>query len=175
MSRMARMRWRSRGTGPRTTKKRLGARSARACPSHAPKKTRSGARSARACPSHTSQKPLRLIKVLSDLSLLCLLMSIDIKVFQTFSPHSQAASHPANPAHPGHPASDKKARREKTNTPRAPIHAGAVKNRAYHSTYSSSCLTSPNVFNARCAGDTGPRNRRVTNVSALPPNETSSI
>ena len=37
------------------------------------------------------------------------------------------------------------------------------------------CFTSPNVFNARCAGDTGPRNRRVTNVSGLPPNETSSI
>ena len=37
------------------------------------------------------------------------------------------------------------------------------------------CFTSPNVVNARCAGDTGPRNRRVTNVSGLPPNETSSI
>ena len=37
------------------------------------------------------------------------------------------------------------------------------------------CFTSPNVFNARCAGDTGPRNRRVINVSGLPPNETSSI
>ena len=37
------------------------------------------------------------------------------------------------------------------------------------------CFTSPNVVNARCAGDTGPRNRRVTNVAGLPPNETSSI
>ena len=37
------------------------------------------------------------------------------------------------------------------------------------------CFTSPNVFNARCAGETGPRNRRVINVSGLPPNETSSI
>ena len=37
------------------------------------------------------------------------------------------------------------------------------------------CFTSPNVVNARCAGDTGPRNRRVINVSGLPPNETSSI
>ena len=37
------------------------------------------------------------------------------------------------------------------------------------------CFTSPNVVNARCAGDTGPRNRRVINVSRLPPNETSSI
>ncbi len=37
------------------------------------------------------------------------------------------------------------------------------------------CFTSPNVFNARCAGETGPRNRRVINVSRLPPNETSSI
>ena len=37
------------------------------------------------------------------------------------------------------------------------------------------CFTSPNVVNARCAGETGPRNRRVTNVSGLPPNETSSI
>ena len=37
------------------------------------------------------------------------------------------------------------------------------------------CFTSPNVVNARCAGDTGPRNRRINNVSGLPPNETSSI
>ena len=37
------------------------------------------------------------------------------------------------------------------------------------------CFTSPNVVNARCAGETGPRNRRVTNVSRFPPNETSSI
>ena len=37
------------------------------------------------------------------------------------------------------------------------------------------CFTSPNVVNARCAGDTGPRNRRVINVSGFPPNETSSI
>ena len=29
------------------------------------------------------------IKVLTDLSLLCLLMSIDIKVFQTFAPHAR--------------------------------------------------------------------------------------
>ena len=59
---MDRMRKRSQETGPRTTKK-----------------TRLGPRSARACPSHASQKPLH-IKVLSDLSLLFLLMSIDIQV-----------------------------------------------------------------------------------------------
>ena len=47
-------------------------------------KKRLGTRSARACPSHASQKPLRLIKVLSDLCIVFLLMSIDIKVFQTF-------------------------------------------------------------------------------------------
>ena len=46
------------------------------------------ARSARACPSHASQKPLRLIKVLSDLVILFLLNSIDIKVFQTFASSS---------------------------------------------------------------------------------------
>ena len=39
----------------------------------------------------------------------------------------------------------------------------------------SRCLTSPNVVKARFAGETGPGNRRVRNVSGLPPNETSSI
>ena len=66
---------RLRGTGPRTTV----ARAARLLN-----------RSARACPSHASQKPLR-IKGLSDLVILFPAVSIDIKVFQTFSPHAQAA------------------------------------------------------------------------------------
>ena len=61
---MARMRERLRGTGPRTT----AARAARLLN-----------RSARACPSHASQQPL-CIKVLSDLCIVFLLMSIDIQV-----------------------------------------------------------------------------------------------
>ena len=73
MRRMNRMRKRSRGTGPRTTKK-----------------THPGLRSARACPSHASRQPLH-IKVLSDLFSLFLLISIDIKVFQTFGQSSRAA------------------------------------------------------------------------------------
>ena len=73
---MARMRERSRGTGPRTT---------------VPRSARLLNRSARACPSHASQPPLRLIKVLTDLVILFLLISIDIKVFQTFGQSSQAA------------------------------------------------------------------------------------
>ena len=73
MRRMARMRARSRGTDPRTTKK-----------------THPRPRSARACPSHAPQQPLH-IKVLSDLRPVLFLISIDIKVFQTFSPHSLAA------------------------------------------------------------------------------------
>ena len=77
------------GQPPHDKKTHPGTRSARACPSHAPKKTRLGARSARACPSHASQKPLH-IKVLSDLVILSPADAIDIKVFQTFSPHSQA-------------------------------------------------------------------------------------
>ena len=148
--RMDRMRARSRGTGPRTTV----ARAARLLN-----------RSARACPSHASQKPLRLIKVLSDLSIV-----VPADVYRHSGP-SGPGVHPANPAHPGHPASDKKSARER-KPPRA-IHASAVSNRAYAGYFA--CLTSPNVFNARCAGETGPRNRRVTNVAALPPNETSSI
>ena len=95
---MAKMRTRLRGTGPRATVGREALRPYR---------------SARAYPSHAPQPPLH-IKVLTDLFSLFPLMSIDMKVFQTFSPHSLAAPHPANPAHPGHPASDKKkARREK--------------------------------------------------------------
>ena len=39
----------------------------------------------------------------------------------------------------------------------------------------SRCFTSPNVVNARFAGETGPGKRRVRNVSGRPPNETSSI
>ena len=54
------------------------------------RKKRLGARSARACPSHASQKPLR-IKVLSDLCILSPAVSIDIKVFQTFGPYARAA------------------------------------------------------------------------------------
>ena len=61
---MARMRNRSRGTGPRATVGREALRPYR---------------SARACPSHAPQQPLH-IKVLTDLSLLFPLMSIDIQV-----------------------------------------------------------------------------------------------
>ena len=87
MGRMNRMREQSRGPVPRTTKKaRLLNRSARAYPSHAP-------------------QPLH-IKVLADLSLLFLLMSIDIKGLRTLGPYSKAASHPANPDNPAPPASD---------------------------------------------------------------------
>ena len=60
---MARMRERLPGTGPRTTKK-----------------THPDTRSARGCPSHASQKPLHLIKVLADLSILFPAASIDIQV-----------------------------------------------------------------------------------------------
>ena len=106
---MARMRKRSRRTGPRTTV----ARAARLLN-----------RSARDRPSHTSQKPLR-IKVLADLfSVFLLRVSIDIQVLADLAfilqiPHILAIL-----------LQTKKARREKT-TPRAPIHASAVKNRAY--------------------------------------------
>ena len=82
---MARMRERLRGTGPRTTV----AWAARLLN-----------RSARACPSHASQKPLRLIKVLSDLSLL-----FPADVYRHSGPIGPGV-HPAHPVHPGHPASD---------------------------------------------------------------------
>ena len=79
------MRERLRGTGPRTTV----ARAARLLN-----------RSARACPSHASQKPLRLIKVLTDLVILFLL-----RVYRHSGPIGPE-THPVHPAHPGHPASD---------------------------------------------------------------------
>ena len=68
---------------------------------------------------------MRAIKVLKDLYALLPRRSIDIKVFQTFSPcetnarapHTITAAagaldvphpgHPGHPAHPGHPDSDK--------------------------------------------------------------------
>ena len=107
------MRERSRGTGPRTTKKTPpGTRSARACPSHAfrlkqdgqdyqdeqdegaiagdrsphdEKKTHPGPRSARDRPSHAPQPPLH-IKVLSDLVILFPAVSIDIQVLSDLAP-----------------------------------------------------------------------------------------
>ena len=118
------------------------------------------------------QKSAAHIKVLSDLFSLFLLNSIDIKVLQTFSPHSQAPSCKSCTSWPSCFRQQKK-RAGRNKTPRAQSMQGAVKNRAYAVYFA--CFTSPNVFNARCAGETGPRNRRVTNVSALPPNETSSI
>ena len=56
------------------------------------KKRTPRSRSARACPSQcTPAAAGHIKKVLSDLSLSFLLMSIDIKVFQTFSPRARAA------------------------------------------------------------------------------------
>ena len=146
MHRMHRMGERLRGPVPRTTKKRTPAPVVRGpVPRMHP-------------------QPLH-IKVLTDLFSVYLLMSIDIQVlsdlaFILFILHILAIL-----------LQTKKSAQE-DNPPRA-IHASAVSNRAYAVYFA--CLTSPNVFNARCAGDTGPRNRRVTNVSACPPNETSSI
>ena len=78
---MHRMRKRLRRTGPRTTKQ-------------PPRPVARGP-----VPRKAPQPPLRHIKVLSDLRPVLFLMSIDIKVFQTFAPRARAA-HPAHPAHP---------------------------------------------------------------------------
>ena len=68
----------------------------------------------------------------------------------------------------------KSARRDKTH--RAQSMQGAVGNRAYRNfIYSCRCFTAPNVVSIRLAAETGPRNRRVANVSRLPSNATSSI
>ena len=150
MNRMNRMRERLRETGPRTTKKRAPAPVARG-----------------PVPRKAPQQPLH-IKGLSDLFSAFLLMSIDIQVLSDLAFILQILHILAILLQ----TTKKRAGR---NNPRAQSMQGAVTNRAYHPTYSSSCFTSPNVFNARCAGETGPRNRRVTNVSALPPNDTSSI
>ena len=116
------------------------------------------------------------IKVLSDLFSLFLLMSIDIQVLSDLAfiltilhilPILQILTILTILLQ-----TTKKSAQGEDNPPRA-IHESAVCNRAYAVYFA--CLTSPNVLNARCAGDTGPRNRRVTNVSACPPNETSSI
>ena len=77
---MAKMRKRSQETGPRTTKKRTPAPVARGpVPRKAPKKRAPAPVVRGPVPRKAPQPPLH-IKVLADLSLLFLLMSIDIQV-----------------------------------------------------------------------------------------------
>ena len=90
--RMARMRERLRGTGPRTTvprSARLGARSARACPSQCTK--RASVPVARGPVPRTRRSRRCILRSAGPCHLVSCCASIDIKVFQTFVPYAQAA------------------------------------------------------------------------------------
>ena len=107
--RMARMRERSRGTGPRTTVARVARllnRSARACPSQCTK--RASVPVARGPVPRTRRRSCCILRSYRTLAS-CLLLRVYRQTLRSSRPLGRLPErpHPANPDNPGHPASDR--------------------------------------------------------------------